>query len=73
ERSEQSAAFAVLKAPDIASVLFETGYISNNDDARRLSSPQGQQTFAEVTARAIQVYFARQRTPAGQPITGLQY
>jgi N-acetylmuramoyl-L-alanine amidase len=73
ERSEQSAAFAVLKAPDIASVLFETGYISNAKDAARLAAPQGQQAFASVTARAIEVFFARQRSPAGQGISGLQY
>lgn len=73
ERSEQSAAFAVLKAPDMASVLFETGYISNESDAARLASPQGQQTFAEVTARAIEVYFARRRNTQGQGVVGLQY
>jgi N-acetylmuramoyl-L-alanine amidase len=61
EQSEQSAAFAVLKAPDIPSVLFETGYISNAADAARLGSPQGRSTFAAVTARAIQVHFARRR------------
>lgn len=61
ERSEQSAAFAVLKAPDLPSVLFETGYISNSADADRLSSSQGQATFAAVTARAVQVFFARKR------------
>jgi len=55
----QSAAFAVLKSPDLPSVLFETGYISNADDAEFLSSKQGQSTFARATARAIRVYFAR--------------
>ncbi|MEZ5737535.1 MAG: N-acetylmuramoyl-L-alanine amidase [Novosphingobium sp.] len=55
----QSAAFAVLKSPDLPSVLFETGYISNERDATFLSSPKGQQTFARSTARAIRVYFAR--------------
>lgn len=73
ERSEQSAAFAVLKAPDIPSVLFETGYISNEKDAARLSSPQGQQAFAEVTARAIEVFFARMRNADSQGVGGLQY
>lgn len=73
ERSEQSAAFAVLKAPDIPSVLFETGYISNQSDAARLASPQGQQAFAEVTARAIEVFFARKNSAASQGVAGLQY
>lgn len=73
ERSEQSAAFAVLKAPDVASVLFETGYISNADDAARLSSPQGRQAFAKATASAIEVYFARQRASAARTTPGLRY
>ena len=60
ERSEQSAAFAVLKAPDMPSVLFESGYINNPADAARLSSVAGRQTFAEVNARAIRAFFARQ-------------
>lgn len=73
ERSEQSAAFVVLKAPDVPSVLFETGYISNEKDAARLSSSEGQSAFAEVTARALQVYFAR-RGPTGKAaVPGLQY
>ena len=60
ERSAQSAAFVVLKAPDMPSVLFETGYINNSEDAARLSSPAGRKAFAEVNARAIRVFFARQ-------------
>lgn len=59
ERSEQSAAFAVLKAPDMPSVLFESGYINNLADAARLSSEAGRKTFAEVNARAIRAFFAR--------------
>jgi N-acetylmuramoyl-L-alanine amidase len=55
----QSAAFAVLKAPDVPSVLFESGYINNPEDAARLASPKGRQTIAEVTARAIRAHFAR--------------
>ena len=56
----QSAAFVVLKAPDVPSVLFESGYISNSADTARLLSPEGQKAFADATARAIRVYFARQ-------------
>ncbi len=71
ERSEQSAAFAVLKSPDLPSVLFETGYISNSDDAARLGSDEGRQAFAEVTARAIEVFFARRQARVDDP--GFQY
>jgi len=59
EAGAQSAAFAVLKSPDLPSVLFESGYINNQADAGRLISPEGRRAFAEVTAQAIRVYFAR--------------
>ena len=59
EGTAQSAAFAVLKSPDLPSVLFESGYINNMDDAGRLISPEGRKTFAEITAQAIRIYFAR--------------
>ncbi|WP_132385552.1 N-acetylmuramoyl-L-alanine amidase [Novosphingobium sp. PhB165] len=55
----ETAALAVLKAPDIPSVLFETGYINNPDDARFLGSHQGQQQLAEAAARAVRAWFAR--------------
>jgi N-acetylmuramoyl-L-alanine amidase len=56
----QSAAFVVLKSPDVPSVLFETGYISNAEDTARLLSAEGRQAFAQSTASAIRVFFARQ-------------
>jgi len=59
----RSADFVVLRAPDVPSVLYESGFITNAADAERLSSPQGQQRFATVMARAIRIYFAR-RTAA---------
>jgi N-acetylmuramoyl-L-alanine amidase len=55
----QSAALAVLKVPDMPSVLIETGYISNAGDADWLLSDEGRNSFADVTARAIRLYFAR--------------
>lgn len=54
-----SAAFAVLKAPDVPSVLFESGYINNPEDAARLASAEGRATFAAVMDSAIRAYFAR--------------
>lgn len=59
-QARRSAWLAVLRAPDIPSVLFESGFISNQDDARRIASPEGRKAFAEVMARAIRVYFLRQ-------------
>lgn len=55
----ETAALAVLKAPDIPSVLFETGYINNADDARFLTSKQGQERLAQAAANAVRSWFAR--------------
>jgi N-acetylmuramoyl-L-alanine amidase len=68
EDTVQSAAFVVLKAPDVPSVLFESGYINNPDDAARLASPEGQRAFAQTLAGAIRIHFAREAAlPALQP------
>ncbi|MFM5894142.1 MAG: N-acetylmuramoyl-L-alanine amidase [Novosphingobium sp.] len=55
----ESAAFAVLKSPDVPSALFETGYINNTGDVARLTSPAGKRAFATALTQAIKVYFAR--------------
>ena len=54
------AALAVLRAPDVPAVLFEVGFLTNPDDAERLSSDEGREEFAGFLARAIRVFFARQ-------------
>jgi N-acetylmuramoyl-L-alanine amidase len=53
------AAFVVLKSPDTPSVLFETGFISNRDDAAFLASPAGQRDLARGVRDAVQAHFAR--------------
>ena len=58
--SVQSAAFVVLKSPDMASALLEAGYISNADDAARLGEAEGRKSFVDAVARAVRIYFARQ-------------
>ncbi|WP_235037556.1 MULTISPECIES: N-acetylmuramoyl-L-alanine amidase [unclassified Novosphingobium] len=55
----ETAALVVLKSPDIPSILFETGYINNPQDAQVLGSRSGQQALAEAGAKAIRAYFAR--------------
>jgi N-acetylmuramoyl-L-alanine amidase len=57
--SHRFASFIVLKAPDTPSILFETGYLSNEADVEFLSSAAGQQKVARSVANAIQVHFAR--------------
>ncbi|MGB3795907.1 MAG: N-acetylmuramoyl-L-alanine amidase [Alteraurantiacibacter sp.] len=59
-QSRRSAALAVLRAPDVPAVLFESGFVTNPDEAERLASPEGRQRFADVLARSIRIYFARQ-------------
>jgi N-acetylmuramoyl-L-alanine amidase len=63
-RALQSAAFVVLKSPDVPSVLFEAGYISNPRDVARLESAAGRDAFAAITDQAIRVFFARQSQTA---------
>lgn len=53
------AAFVVLKAPDIPSVLFESGYLTNATDAAFIQSPEGQRRIADGMRRAIESHFAR--------------
>jgi N-acetylmuramoyl-L-alanine amidase len=53
------ASFVVLKAPDTPSVLFETGYLSNAQDAAFLTSAAGKQKIARSVASAVQAHFAR--------------
>lgn len=60
------ASFVVLKAPDTPSVLFETGFISNKDDAEFLASKAGQQRVARGVRDAVQIHFARQIAAVGR-------
>jgi N-acetylmuramoyl-L-alanine amidase len=55
----EQAGFAVLKAPDIPSVLVETAFISNPDEESRLRSEPYQEQLADAIMRGIQRYFAR--------------
>jgi N-acetylmuramoyl-L-alanine amidase len=55
------AGFRVLKAADVPSVLLETGYLSNQGDARLLQSVDGRKRIGEGIARAIEAHFARAR------------
>ncbi len=54
----EQAGFAVLKAPDIPSVLVETAFISNPDEEMKLRSDRHQAKFAESMGDGIRRYFA---------------
>ena len=49
----------MLKAPDVPSILFETGYLTNPVDASYIESAEGQKKIALGLRRAIEVHFAR--------------
>ena len=57
--SVEQASFAVLKAPDIPSVLVEAAFISNPEEEAKLNSEEYQQQLADALMRGIQRYFAR--------------
>ena len=52
------AGFAVLKAPDIPSILVETAFISNIEEERKLKTAKFQQEVAESILAGIKAYFA---------------
>ncbi|CAD0352903.1 N-acetylmuramoyl-L-alanine amidase [Xanthomonas hortorum] len=51
------AGFAVLKSPDIPSLLVETGFMSNRDDCRRLCGDAHQDELAQTLHAGIDDYF----------------
>jgi N-acetylmuramoyl-L-alanine amidase len=53
------ASLVVLKAPDVPSILFETGYLTNPTDAAYIHSPEGQKQIALGMRSAIETHFAR--------------
>jgi N-acetylmuramoyl-L-alanine amidase len=59
KRNVEQAGFAVLKAPDIPSVLVETAFISNPEEELRLRSEDYQEQLADAIMRGIHRYFAK--------------
>ncbi len=55
----EQAGFAVLKAPDIPSVLVETAFISNPDEEKRLRSTDYQNALADALYKGIVRYFSQ--------------
>ena len=58
------AGLMVLKAPDVPSVLLETGYISNADDLALLTSETYRHKIALGVRRAVEAHFAREPAKA---------
>lgn len=65
----EQAGFAVLKAPDIPSILIETAFISNPDEERRLNDEGYQDEMAEAILAGIQSYFSKNPPLAKSKLT----
>lgn len=63
KKQVESAAFVVLKSPDIPSVLVETAFISNPEEEQRLRSPAHQRKLAHAMMVGIRNYFQRNPLP----------
>ena len=64
KRSVQAAGFAVLKSPDIPSILVETAYISNPAEEKKLRSSEYQERLADAILDGVRGYF-REFPPDG--------
>lgn len=56
-KPNRSAGFAVLKAPDIPSVLIEMGYLSNSTDCKLLKTASHQQKLSKLIASSVDAFF----------------
>ncbi|MBL4940317.1 MAG: N-acetylmuramoyl-L-alanine amidase [Colwellia sp.] len=64
KKKPEGLSLAVLKAPDIPSVLIETGFISNPTDEKQLNNKKHQQKLAKAIFKAVDNYFT-ENTPKG--------
>lgn len=72
KRRVQQAAFVVLKAPDIPSVLIETAFLTNAQEARLLADPGHQAKLARSMFDGIKGYFENYRPQRQYAEAGLQ-
>ena len=63
KRRVEQAAFAVLKSPDVPSILVETGFLSNPQEARLLATASHQRKIAKAIADGIRGYMVRNPPP----------
>mgnify|MGYP001818175291 CR=1 FL=1 len=63
KKQVQQAGFAVLKAPNIPSVLLETAFISNPREERNLKSTAHQKKVANAISKGVTSYFSRKAPP----------
>jgi len=65
--SVEQAGFAVLKSPDVPSILVETAFISNPDEEKRLNDETYQDQIARAILVGIKRYFAK-NPPRPSPV-----
>jgi len=63
KKKVQQAEFAVLKAPNIPSILLETAFISNPREEKNLRSASHQKKVAKAITRGVNKYFSRKAPP----------
>ncbi|WP_374725303.1 N-acetylmuramoyl-L-alanine amidase [Pseudomonas peli] len=71
KRRVEQAGFMVLKSPDIPSILVETGFISNPNEARKLSSASHQQALARSIVTGVRQFF-HENPPPGTHVAWLR-
>lgn len=71
KRRVEQAGFMVLKSPDIPSILVETGFISNANEAAKLATKSHQQALARSIHTGVRQYF-QQSPPPGTYIAWLR-
>lgn len=64
KRRVEQAGFMVLKSPDVASILVETGFISNPEESRKLATVAYRKQMAQSVFKGVRQYFY-QHPPAG--------
>lgn len=65
----EQAGFAVLKAPDIPSILVETAFISNPEEEKRLNDPDYQNKLVDAIVAGVKSYFAKHPVTAPSRLT----
>lgn len=69
KRRVEQAGFVVLKSPDVPSILVETGYLSNPEDAKLLATASYQERVARAIADGIRGYLLRNPPPGARIAT----
>ena len=63
KRKVEQAGFVVLKSPDVPSILVETGFLSNPEEARLLATASYQKRLASAISEGIQAYMLSKPPP----------